>query len=81
MAWSVDQHAAGASKARFKLARYLNDNGIYVRAAANHPPEDYDFMVAIKRYAESYSKKHPKIIYKPMADLSFADRLKGLFRT
>lgn len=80
MAWGDDHHAAGASKARYKLARYLGSNGIHIHGSSSHPPEDYDFLVAIKKYAEWYARKHPRVVYKPIADLPFTERLKGLFR-
>jgi hypothetical protein len=56
-----DSHAAGASKARNKLARYLRANGILIYGSA---PEDHDFLVAIQKYAEWYARKNPRIVYK-----------------
>lgn len=47
--------AAGASKARNKLAAFLRANGVPVRGSAYNPPEDHDFLIAIRQYAQVYA--------------------------
>jgi hypothetical protein len=64
MAWGNDQHAAGASKARNKLASYLAAHGIPIRPSISNPPQNQDFLAAIQAYAEWYARKNPKIVYK-----------------
>ena len=61
---SEDRHAAGASKARYKLAQYLRANGILINGSSGNPPEDHDFLVAIQKYAQWYARKNPKVVYK-----------------
>lgn len=49
MTYYDDRGAAGASSARNKLASVLREYGISVRG---NPPDDLDFMSAIKAWAD-----------------------------
>lgn len=84
MAWGNDHHAAGASKARNKLAAFLAAHGVPVKPSTSNPPQDPEFLTAIQIYAQRYAKKNPTIVYKTKvlsADgkpASIVDRLRWL---
>ncbi|WP_152918009.1 hypothetical protein [Ardenticatena maritima] len=63
----TDSSAAGASAARYKLARFLNDNGFKILSSTyGCPPSDEDFLNGIlkasKKQKSSYSSSSELVI-------------------
>lgn len=60
MRYKKDEHAAGASSARNKLASFLRDHGIDI-PEREYPPDDIDFLRCIYTWAHSRGAKVPEL--------------------
>ena len=60
MRYKKDEHAAGASAARHKLASFLRDHGIDV-PQREYPPDDIDFLRCIYTWAHSRGAMVPEL--------------------
>jgi hypothetical protein len=73
---SQEDHAAGASAARNKLAGFLRERGLKIPFGYT-PPENDDFWYAIQEFAERYGATLPHFGEESVASRNFREALES----